>query len=72
MHQLKTLGIYVDYVIESNSGKETDGIPMYSLDGNLPEVDAVIVTVMYDYDKIYEDLKDKIKAEILPITRLLE
>lgn len=72
VHQLKTLGVCVDYVIESNIGKETDGIPMYSLDGNLPEVDAVIVTVMYDYDKIYEDLKDKIKAEILPITRLLE
>ena len=72
VHQLKALGVCVDYVIESNTGKETDGIPMYSLDSILPEVDAVIVTVMYDYDKIYEDLKDKINKKILPITRLLE
>lgn len=72
VYQLEKTNFKVSYVIEKDKTKSTAGITLYSLDEELPSVDAVIVTVLYDYDKIRSTLQNKVKADILPIDKLFE
>ena len=73
VHQLGKAGINVKYAIESQKGKDAaDDMEIYSLNDNLPAVEAVIVTVLYEYEEICDALKHKIETNILPITKLLE
>ena len=72
-HQLGKDGINVKYAIESQKGKDAaDDMEIYSLNDNLPAVEAVIVTVLYEYEEICDALKHKIETNTLPITKLLE
>lgn len=70
VYQLKQEGFNVKYVIDRQVEKKADGIPLYPLQDGLPEVDAVIVTVLYDYDSIANKIKKIFDVDILPIDSL--
>lgn len=70
--QLQKKGFDVKYVIDRQIEKKADGIPLYPLQDGLPEVDVVIVTVLYDYDAVANDIKRVLNVDVLPIDILLE
>ncbi|SFT57638.1 Glycosyltransferase WbsX [Selenomonas sp. GACV-9] len=70
--QMKEKGMRVDYVIERQKGKETNGIPLFVLDDDLPFVDVIIVSVLYDYANIKNCIKKKLNVEIMSIEELLD
>lgn len=70
VYQLKQEGFNVKYVIDRQVEKKADGIPLYPLQDGLPEVDAVIVTVLYDYDNIMRELTKLLDAAVLPIDKM--
>lgn len=72
VYQLQKEGFSVKYVIDRQIEKQADGMPLYPLQEGLPEVDAVIVTVLYDYDNIMSELKKIVDADVLPIDKLFE
>lgn len=41
--------------------------PVYKLEDNLPEVDMIIVTALYDFDEIEEKLKRKLNCPVYSI-----
>lgn len=70
--QMQEKKINVDYIIERQSGKQTNEIPLYSLDDKLPLVDVVIVTVLYDFVQIKNCIKKKLNTDIISIEDLLK
>lgn len=70
VHQLKAKGYSVDYAIEKNKTNKFKEIKVYAIDDPLPKVDLIVITVLYEYDKIYDDLNKKINCDIVPIDRL--
>ncbi|WP_051635387.1 glycoside hydrolase family 99-like domain-containing protein [Selenomonas sp. ND2010] len=68
--QLQKKGFDVKYVIDRQIERKADGIPLYTLQENLPKVDVVIVTVLYDYDNIASEIKKISDVDIIPIDRL--
>lgn len=72
VYQLNKEDFQVNYVIERQKEKKIIGVSLYSLDDKLPYVDAIVVTVLYDYDKIEKILKEKLDCYVLPIDKIFE
>ena len=72
VRQFQKENFNVSYVIDRNNIKKTDDISIYNIMDELPSVDMVVVTVLYDYDNIYNYLKNKVNADIVPINKLFD
>lgn len=70
VYQLQKEGFEVKCVIDRQVEKKTDCVPLCLLNGNLPHVDVVIVTVLYDYDSIRNEIKKIMDVDVLPIDKL--
>lgn len=71
-HELKASKVKVAYWIDKNQGAETiEECPVMGVDTELPEVDAVIVTPYREFQAIESILKEKTKAKIIPLDRLV-
>ncbi len=53
-------GIVVSYVIDNNSRYIYSDLPLYSMNDNLPYVDAVLVTLLENVVSVYKELEKKI------------
>lgn len=69
--ELKESSIEVLYGIDKNSASAEAGIPIYSPEDSLGRVDAVVVTPVYYYEEIKQDLAGKISVPILSINDVL-
>lgn len=65
--ELENSGIEVRYAIDKNAGNIYAGIDVKRPDDNLPEVDAIIVTPVFFFDEIEEDLEDKVDYPIISL-----
>lgn len=57
IRQLDGSKVSVSFVIDNHIKSDVLGIQVYRLSEKLPEVDAIIVTPIYDYDNIKIDLE---------------
>lgn len=64
-------GIQVAYGIDRLSRGYLDGIKMYMPAEELPQVDAVIVTAIVDFDAVREQMKEKINCPIFSFKDIL-
>lgn len=65
---LEGSGIQIDYGIDRDVSCTIARIEeVYSLQDELPETEAVIVTPYYAFDHIYQDLKNKVNCPIISI-----
>lgn len=64
--QIKVMGILDRRTIDN-----AYNIPAYTLRSELPEVDAVIITVLYDGAKIRNDLVEKVNCPIISLEELI-
>lgn len=66
--QLKGTGIMVDYMIDRTICLDPyETIPVYQPDDKLPVVDAVIVTPLWDYSKIKEQVSRQLSCPIISL-----
>jgi hypothetical protein len=73
LKELTKNGISVRYIIDSRANMyvEKYNLPIYLPEDNLPDVQAVIVTPVYDFEVIKGKLVGKINAEIISIEDLV-
>lgn len=69
--ELKSSAVEVLYGIDQNKDKVFSEIPIYSMDDELPYVDAVIVTPYLSYDQILPKVKEKFHGEILSLEDII-
>lgn len=73
-HLMKELDgglIKICYIVDKNGCLHCCGIPVYDLGGKLPEVDAIIVTVTYDFFEIYEVLKIHTDCPVISLEEIV-
>ena len=63
--ELKETEIIMKYGIDKNSG--FGEIEILDIDDELPEVDVVVVTAVFDFDKIESNLKDKVNCPVISL-----
>ena len=72
IYQLQKENYDIKYAIDKNKSQGDATIELYNVKDELPQVDVIVVTALYDYDRIYCYLKKRVTADIVPIDRLLE
>lgn len=72
INQLANTGISVDYIIDRSINQANIcQIPVYSMNDKLITVDAIIVTPIWDYENIKEQLLGKVDCPIISIKDIL-
>ena len=69
--ELADSDVEVKYMIDRKGEKIRTGVKIYLPSENLPEVDAVIVSAVFEYGVIYRYLKDKGISNVLSLERLI-
>lgn len=70
--QLYRTNISVKYIIDKSIMKFTSyKVPIYSVNDNLPEVDAIIVTPIWDCENIRNELSHKVKYPIISMKDII-
>ena len=69
--ELEGTSIKVLYGIDKYTSSSEVNIPVYSLEKNLDEVDAVVVTPVYYYEEIRQDLSRKLKSPVISMNDVL-
>ncbi len=71
-NELKSTKVKVAYWIDKNCRAETiEECPVIGLDSDLPQVDAVIITPYREFKSIESSLREKTKARVIPLDRLV-
>lgn len=71
LQELVNTGIEVIYAIDRRAGKIQAGIPILSIEDELSEVDAIIITATYFFNQIDEDLRKKVHCPVISIEDVL-
>lgn len=70
--ELENSNIEIGYGIDNRKGSIRKKFPIYCIEDDLPEVDAVIVSVTHQFIPIYYNLKRKLECSIISLNELLE
>lgn len=71
MDELKDSGICVKYGIDKRAHRICEEIDMVTMEEDLQEVDAVVVTAITFFDEIAEELRNKLDCPILSLEDVL-
>ena len=69
--ELRDSDIIVKYGIDKVKKGKWCGITVFTPEENLPSVDAILVTAIYSYNEIVNDLGGKVRARIISLEDLL-
>lgn len=69
--ELKNSDVTVSYVLDRAKAGIYDGIPVKKIDEELPGVEAVIVTAVYDFDEIERMLMERVSYPVISLEELL-
>lgn len=69
--ELKDSGIEVKYAIDKNADNIYADIDVVNLTDNLPEVDAIVVTAVYFFDSIEEELAELVDYPVISLEDIL-
>lgn len=67
LEEIKDTNILVKYAIDRNATSIVEGIPTYTINDNLEAVDVIVVTSVFDYDTIVNELKNKVNCKIISL-----
>lgn len=65
--ELRDSGVEVKYAIDKNADSVYTELSVFELSDELEPVDAVVVTAIFAFDSILEDLKGQVEGEILSL-----
>lgn len=71
LEELKGSDVEIKYAIDRRASWIYSDIELYSPDDNLPDVDVVVVTAVYFFDEVYNNLKDKVRCPIISLEDVL-
>lgn len=71
LDELKDSEIFVKYGIDKNADRINIGLDVVTIEDDLQEVDAVVVTAITFFDEIAEKLENKLKCPILSLEDIL-
>jgi len=72
-NELKNSNINVAYAIDKNASTiNSDGIEIISPNDKLMMVDAIIVTVISDFEEIKKNLESKIQCPVVSLQKIIE
>ena len=71
LHELKESNVKVEIIIDRRNELVCPGISIIEPDKMIPNVDVVVVTPVYDYEIIKENLKGKTNAQIISIESVI-
>lgn len=69
--ELENSNVEIVYGIDRRAETLYSSIPLYGVDGEWEVVDAVIVTVTYDFENVKESIKDKINCPIISLEKII-
>lgn len=70
--ELQNSQIRVSYGIDRRGKEWHYSFPVYDTVSKLPEADVIVVTVAYEFETIYRELKQKFTGKIISIEEILE
>lgn len=70
--ELENTEIEVVYGIDSNSNSAYGKVDIYSIDDKMPEVDAIIVTPIFAYQDIKENLEKRVSVPIISLEEVTD
>jgi hypothetical protein len=59
--------IHVDHIVDRNANNIIADVPTFTPDGDLPEVDVVVVTAIQFFDEIKKDMSEKYHCPIVSL-----
>lgn len=72
IYEFNQSDIDVSYGIDRNTALSNElGIVVYSTDDSLPDVDAVIITAIADYNNIANQLYEKLDCPLIPLDAIM-
>lgn len=71
LNTLKQSNIKVMYAIDKRANQISSDVPVITMEQELPQVDAIIVTAAYYYEHIKEQLETKVNCPIISIEEVL-
>lgn len=69
---LQKAGVPVAYLIDRDKKKWCGDIPAFDMQDELPKVERIIVTPIWDYDDIKEEIDKKIQTEVVSLKTVIE
>lgn len=71
VEQLIKTDISIKYIIDKNKKVVSDNIDVYHLTEKIPDVDAVIVTPICEYQSIKKKIENKVSGEIISMEDII-
>ena len=71
LEELKDCDVEINYAVDRNAATIYSDIEVYSPEDDLPEADVMIVTAVYYFSEIYNNLKDKVTCPIVSLEDIL-
>lgn len=72
LKELEKTSIDIKYIIDRNANKQVGEYPIFLPEDDLPDVQVLVVTPVYDYTIISEKLKKKISGSIVSLEKVLD
>lgn len=69
--QLQRTDVEIRYVIDQNTNLKYKDLRIVSPQSELPDVDLIIITVVYEYNAIARQLRKKVNCPLLSLEQLL-
>ena len=70
--QLSNTDIVIDYAIDRKGAMRIGNFPVITLEEDLPETQLIVVTVTYDFAKIYKEILSKTSDKVIGLDELIE
>lgn len=67
VEELQETGIEVRYIVDKNADRVVAELPKYKPDEQLPDVDVMVVTAVYYYQDIEEEMSQKVQFPIISL-----
>lgn len=67
VRELQASDVKVQYGIDKNADNIYSSVEVMNLSDDLPEVDAIVVTAVFFFDEIAEELADKVNCPIISL-----
>lgn len=71
LEELKECNVEIKYAVDRNAQSIYSDVEIYTKEEALPEADVMIVTAVYFFDEIYNDLADKVQCPIVSFEDVL-
>lgn len=69
---VREAGVSIKYVVDRDNRKWSDKCDLYAPEDDLPGVELLVVTAMYDFEEIKNNLKDRIQTNIVSLAEVID